>query len=658
MRNQENMTEAGGMLGSKDQAQAGGIREAGYTSLPAGFEKHPDNNAVKYHTGEASGSNPPTVNFRGRPGGGPGRGMGQTVEKAGNVKGTVARLFVYFSQAKKLLLLLLSSVVLVTVSSLFAPALQGEAIDLIKDHAWDLLYRCVFWLLLVYVANILFGLAQSLLAARLSQSIVRQMRHDLFNKIDHLSIKYLDTHSNGDIMSRMTNDVENVSNTVAQSLGSLISGVLTVVGTVAIMFAYCWQLTLITLVTVVITLVVTKKMSKAMRKVYRRRSQILGQLNGHSEEMITGYKSIVAYNKQEDVVREFQETSDELMKVSIKAEILGGSMGPIMNCISNIGFVIVAAFGGYFAYTGLITIGTISAFIIYAKQFSRPINEIAQLYGSLQTAVAGAERVFALIDQPDEDNSGDQDMEHVKGEISFRNVNFSYVPGKQVLYDFNLEVKPGQKIALVGATGSGKTTVVNLLMRFYPVDSGEILIDGVNIFDIKRDELRKNIAIVLQDTVLFSDTIENNIKYANPDAPDSEMYYAAEMSNSKYYIERLPKKYQTFLKQAGANLSHGQRQLLAIARAVLANPKILILDEATSSVDTRTEQNIQDAMVKLMKNRTSLIIAHRLSTIRDADKIVVMDGGRVVEIGNHEELLEKQGRYYNLYMTQFAGNKI
>lgn len=635
------------------------IKEKTYNSdLPEGFEIRPGDEKIPFHNATLQpGNNGPAVNFRRGPGGGPG-GMGRTIEKPLNAGKTISSLFTYFSQAKNLMFLLMGAVVLVTAASLFAPALQGEAIDYIKDREWARLYRCILFLLIVYIANILFGLAQSLLAARLSQNIVKQMRHDLFKKIDYLSIRYLDTHSNGDIMSRMTNDVENVSNTVAQSLGSLISGALTVVGTVAIMFAYCWQLTLITLVTVILTIIVTNQMSKIMRKTYRKRSEMLGRLNGHSEEMITGYKSIVAYNKQEDVIEEFRKTSDELTQVSIKAEILGGSMGPIMNCISNISFVIVAAFGGYFAYTGLITIGTISAFIIYARQFSRPINEIAQLYGSLQTAIAGAERVFALMDQPDEDNSGDRDMDHVKGEITFRNVDFSYIPGKQVLYDFNLEVKPGQKIALVGATGSGKTTVVNLLMRFYPADSGEILIDGVNIRDIKRDVLRKNIAIVLQDTVLFSDTIENNIKYADPEACDDEMYYAAEMSNSRRFIERLPEKYQTFLKQAGAGLSHGQRQLLAIARAVLANPKILILDEATSSVDTRTEQNIQDAMVRLMKNRTSLIIAHRLSTVRDADKIVVMDQGRVVEIGNHEELLEKKGRYYSLYMTQFAGNKI
>lgn len=627
-------------------------------TLPKGFETIPEQGVIQYKAKTASESpKAPTVNFRGRPGG-PGRGMGQTVEKAENVKSTIRRLFKYFKRMKKLLLLLLGSVVCVTLAALLAPALQGQAIDAIADKNWNVLYTCVAVLLVVYLANVLFTLCQSLSSSRLSQSIVRQMRHDLFKKIDYLSIKYLDTHSNGDIMSRMTNDVENISNTISQSLGSLVSGVLTVIGTVGIMFAYCWQLTLITLVTVILTVLVTKKMSAIMRKVYRKRSAILGQLNGHSEEMITGYKSIVAYNKQEDVVEEFCMTSDELAKVSIKAEILGGSMGPIMNCISNISFVIVAAFGGYFAYTGLISIGTISAFIIYAKQFSRPINEIAQLYGTIQTAVAGAERVFALIDQPDEDNSGDREVTDMKGEISFRNIDFSYVPGKQVLHDFNLEVKPGQKIALVGSTGSGKTTVVNLLMRFYPVDSGEILIDGVNIQDVKRDELRKNIAIVLQDTVLFSNTIENNIKYANLDASNEEMVNAAEMSNIRKYIECLPKKYQTFLTQAGVGLSHGQRQLMSIARAVLADPKILILDEATSSVDTRTEKKIQDAMVRLMHNRTSLIIAHRLSTIRDADKIVVMDQGRVVEIGNHDELLEKKGRYYDLYMTQFAGNKI
>lgn len=626
-------------------------------NTPTGFEKKPESAANVFEMNKPKPGAPTAVNFRGRPGMGPGGRMAQTVEHAENANGTLKRLLQYFKKTKKLLIALLSSVICVTLAGLAAPSLQGSAIDAIKDKAWNKLTYCVVILLAVYLLNVLFTLFQSLLAARLSQSIVKQMRHDLFKKIDHLSIKYLDTHSGGDVMSRMTNDVENVSNTVSQSLGSLVSGVLTVIGTVAIMFVYCWQLTLITMITVILTVFVTKKMSGAMRKVYRKRSAVLGKLNGHSEEMITGYKSIVAYNKQKDVIEEFCSTSDELRSLSVTAEILGGSMGPIMNCISNISFVIVAAFGGYFAYTGLITIGTVSAFIIYAKQFSRPINEIAQLYGTIQTAVAGAERVFALLDEQDEDNSGNKKPENITGRISFRNVDFSYVAGKQVLYNFNLDVEPGQKIALVGSTGSGKTTVVNLLMRFYPVDKGEILVDGVNIQDINRDFLRKNIAIVLQDTVLFSNTIENNIKYSNLKASDDEMVNAAQMSHIHRYIEQQPKKYKTFLKQAGSNLSHGQRQLMAIARAVLANPKILILDEATSSVDTRTEKHIQDAMVKLMKNRTSLIIAHRLSTIRDADKIVVMDQGRVVEIGNHQQLLAKKGKYYELYMTQFAGNK-
>ncbi len=625
-------------------------------TLPEGFENPPKEPIRAYRAAGRAPGSPPVPGFRGRPGG-PGRGMGQAVEHATNKKGTLGRLLQYFRQVQRLLIGLLIAVVCVTVAGLLAPSLQGSAIDAIKDRTWNRLSSCVIWLLLVYLGNVLFSLAQSLLAARLSQGITRQMRHDLFRKIDHLSIKYLDTHSNGDVMSRMTNDVENVSSTISQSLGSLVSGVLTIIGTVAIMFYYCWQLTLITMVTVLLTLIVTKKMSQAMRRVYRRRSALLGELNGHSEEMITGYRSIVAYNKQADVIEEFCQTSDELRKVSIKAEILGGSMGPLMNCISNISFVIVAAFGGYFAYRGLISIGIVSAFIIYAKQFSRPINEIAQLYGTIQTAIAGAERVFTLLDEPDEDNSGTTELANMTGKISFRQVDFSYIPGKQVLYDFDLDVEPGQKIALVGATGSGKTTVVNLLMRFYPVDRGEILVDGVNIQEIQRDFLRKNIAIVLQDTVLFSNTIENNIKYADLNASDEAMVEAAEMSHIRRYIERQPQQYQTYLKQAGANLSHGQRQLMAIARAVLADPKILILDEATSSVDTRTEKKIQDAMVRLMKNRTSLIIAHRLSTVRDADKIVVMDQGRVQEIGNHEQLLAKKGKYYELYMTQFAGNQ-
>jgi len=484
------------------------------------------------------------------------------------------------------------------------------------------------------------------------------MREDLFDKIVNLPIKYLDSHPHGDIMSRMTNDVENISNTVSQSLSSLVSGVLTITGTVGMMLYLCWQLAILSCVTVILTITATRFLSKKMRAFFRRRQALLGNLNGTVEEMVTGYKTVVAYNHEQHVIDDFESTSNELTRVGIIAESLGGSMGPVMNAINNIGFVIIAAFGGYFAIHGIISIGVISAFIVYAKQFGRPINEIAQLYGQIQTAVAGAERVFAIMDEPVEDKSGDKDLENTKGLISFRHVDFSYIPGKQVLYDFDLDVYAGHKVALVGATGSGKTTVVNLLMRFYDIDNGEIQIDGVNIKDLDCNELRNNTAIVLQDTVLFSDTIRNNLKYSNPEATDEEMIQAARMSNCHGMISRLKDGYDTMLTESGQNLSQGQRQLLSIGRAFLANPKILILDEATSSVDTRTEKRIQDAMVKLMKDRTSVIIAHRLSTIRDADFIVVMDQGRIVETGNHEELMAMQGHYYELYMTQFAGNAI
>ena len=587
----------------------------------------------------------------GRPGGGrgPGHGMMMPIEKPKDMKQTMGRLLQYFSHEKPMVIGLMLIVIIMVICSVTAPKLQSEAIDMLTKGAYSAIPAVLLSMIGIYAVQSLSSLFQGLLSAHLSQGIARRMREHLFDKVVNLPIRYLDTHNHGDIMSRMTNDIENVSNTVSQSLSSLVRGSLTIVATLGMMIYLCWQLALLSTVTIILTVVVTGVLSGHMRRLYRRRSELLGSVNGISEEMITGYKTIVAYNHQDEAIEEFNATSDELTRVGIVADTLAGSMGPIMNVINNIGFVIIAAFGGYFALSGRISIGIISAFIVYAKQFGRPINEIAQLYGQIQTAVAGAERIFAIMDEDSEDKSGDHDMKDAQGVISFRNVDFSYVPGKQVLYDFDLEVKNGQKVALVGATGSGKTTVVNLLMRFYDVDSGEILIDGTNIKDIDCNELRRNTAIVLQDTVLFSDTIRNNLKYSNPEATDEEMFEAARMSNCHNMIRRLKDGYDTQLTESGQNLSQGQRQLLAIGRAFLADPKILILDEATSNVDTRTEQRIQTAMVNLMKNRTSLIIAHRLSTIQDADIIVVMDKGRIVETGNHEELLRKQGRYYELY---------
>lgn len=578
-----------------------------------------------------------------------------TVEKPQNGKKTLKRLMGYFVSEKKMLFLLMLAVVVVVACSVYAPKLQSNAIDAIAGRQWDKLSPILIVMVIIYIIHSICTYMQSKLSAVLSQNIVSKMRKDLFLNIVNLPIRYLDANSHGDIMSRMTNDIENISTTVSQSMSSLFSGILTVIGTVVMMVALCPRLAALSCMTVILTIVATKLLSKAMRFFFKKRQVILGQLNGNVEEMVTGYRTVVAYNRQNAVVKDFDNVSDELTRVGIIAEILGGSMGPVMNVVNNVGFVIIAAFGGYFAINNIISIGVISAFIVYARQFGRPIDELAQIYGQIQTAVAGAERVFEVMDEPLEDKSGEKNMDDLKGIIRFKNVNFSYTKEKQVLYDFNLEVKAGQKVALVGSTGSGKTTVVNLLMRFYDVDSGEIQIDDVNIKDIDCDSLRRNTAIVLQDTVLFADSIENNLRYSNSSATDEQMYMAARMSNCDSMIRKMPQGYDTQLMSEGENISQGQRQLLSIARAFLAQPKILILDEATSSVDTRTEKHIQDAMVKLMKDRTSLIIAHRLSTIQDADLIVVMDEGRIAETGSHANLLAKKGKYYQLYMTQFAG---
>ncbi|HBM26494.1 MAG TPA: multidrug ABC transporter ATP-binding protein, partial [Ruminococcus sp.] len=511
----------------------------------------------------------------------------------------------------------------------------------------------------VYLLSSVFTYMQGIFSAKLSQYTVKTMRKDLFSSLVRLPIKYLDTHSHGDIMSRMTNDVENISTTISQSIGSLISGVLTIVGTVVIMLLYSPLLTLISLSTVFLTIFVSGVLTKYMKKYFIKQQVLLGEINGEVEEMVVGYRTVVSYGKEQDAVDKFEKMSNNLKKCGIKAQIFGGVMGPCMNLISNFGFILIAAFGGWFAIKGVITVGIIQAFILYSKQFSRPINEIANQFANIQTAIAGAERIFEVMDADKETDEGkaDFEVENVKGDIDFKHINFSYVPEKQVLKDLDLEVKAGQKIAIVGATGSGKTTIVNLLTRFYPVDSGEITIDGQSIYDIPKDKLRRSIAIVLQDTVLFKDTIEENIRYGRENATLDEIKAAAKFANADEFIERLPEGYDTVLAEGGSNLSQGQRQLLSIARAVLADPKILILDEATSSVDTRTEMHIQSAMVALMKNRTSLIIAHRLSTIRDADKIVVIDGGRVAEQGSHEELIAAKGCYYRLYQTQFSGVK-
>lgn len=586
-------------------------------------------------------------------------------EKPKNIRLTLGKLLKYIGRSKYLFFALLAVMLIITVLGLLAPMIQQIAIDCITPSEersgvdTEKLVRTLILLAVVYGGSAVMSYLQGRFSAKLSQVTVRTMRKDLFESLVHLPIKYIDNHSHGDLMSRMTNDVENISTTVSQSIGSLISGVLTVIGTFVIMLTYSPLLTLISLSTIFLTVIVSSKMTKYMKKFFVEQQVILGKINGHVEEMVTGYRTVVAYSKEQDAIDDFEAMSDKLRRTGIKAQICGGMMGPLMNCISNFGFVLIAAFGGWFSIQGWITVGTIQAFILYSKQFSRPINEIANQYANIQTAIAGAERIFEVMEADPEPLGGDKPFsaENVKGDIEFKNIDFGYVPEKQVLKGLDLWVKQGQKIAIVGATGSGKTTIVNLLTRFYDVDGGTITVDGTDITEIPVSELRRSIAIVLQDTVLFSGTIGENIRYGNSEATDEQMKAAAAKAYADEFIERLPDKYDTVLSEGGSNLSQGQRQLLSIARAVLADPKILILDEATSSVDTRTEMHIQSAMVALMKNRTSLIIAHRLSTIRDADKIVVIDHGRVAEAGSHEELIALGGSYYELYKTQFAGNK-
>lgn len=593
-----------------------------------------------------------------QPGFGRGRGnFGAPVEKPENGKKTLKRLLSYFRSELPFVSIMSVTVLVSVIASVLAPSYQSSAIDRIVYAKYSAVPHVLLIMLILYLVHGLATLLQGYLSASLSQRIVSRLRKQLFDKIVHLPISYIDSHSHGDLISRMTNDAENISNIISSSLSSLFSGILTLIGTMIMMMHYSIPLGLLSCSTVLLTVFFTGFMSKHMRKFFLKRQTLLGKLNGTVEEMVTNYKTISAYNQQERVIDEFSETADTLTRTGIIAEIIANCMGPVMNMLSNVSFVIVSVCGAYFAWKGYITVGVISAFIIYSKQFSRPINELAQLYGQIQTAIAGAERVFSVLDQESEQFGGD-DLHNVRGIIEFKHVDFSYVPEKKIISDFNLKIESGKKIALVGSTGSGKTTIINLLMRFYDIDSGEILLDGKNIREIALGQLRDSIGIVLQDTKLFSDTIRGNLAYAVENPTQEELDRAARFSYCDKVIAKMPEQYDTLLSQTSVSLSQGEQQLIAIGRAFLSYPQILILDEATSNVDTRTEQNIQNAMNKLMKDRTSLIIAHRLSTIQDADQIIVMDQGRIVESGNHTELLKHKGKYYELYMTQFAGQAI
>jgi len=595
--------------------------------------------------------------------GGPGRGFGgprsvMPVVKAKDFKKTIKRLWYYFGKERKLLAVVFLLVICSAAVALLTPFLIGRAIDSMSS-AWEkvnfgLLQTIAAALIAAYISDALLSLMQGWLMAGVSQRIVQNLRSTVFAKLQKLTVAFFDTHTHGEIMSRLSNDMENISSTISQATIQLLSSVITVIGAFVMMLILSPLLTIASVITIPLVFLVTRAVAKRTRLLFKEQQVILGKLNGHIEETISGLQIIKAFNHEEKSIRDYEELNRKLNAVGIKAQIWSGFIMPLMNVINNIGFAVIAGAGGVLAVRDIITIGVIASFLSYSRQFARPLNEIANIFNILQSAVAGAERVFEIIDEQEEqsDVKDAAELKSPEGHVVFRDVYFGYRADVAVLKGISFEAEAGSTIALVGPTGAGKTTVVNLLARFYDVTSGSILIDGWDIREYSRDSLRGCFGIVLQDTYLFSGSIRENIRYGKLDASDCEVEEAAVMANADVFIRRLPKGYDTILTESGSNLSQGQRQLLAIARAILANPSILILDEATSSVDTRTELHIQEAMLKLMKNRTSFIIAHRLSTIRDADMIMVIDHGEIVEKGSHEELIGSDGVYAKMYYSQ------
>lgn len=594
--------------------------------------------------------------------GGKRRHMGP-VEKPKNFKNTLKRLWNYFGYERKNLIIVFILVVMDAGVTLIGPYFIGRAVDAMSLKSgkvnFNLLTIMILALLTSYIIDAILTLIQGFLVSTSSQRIVKNMRNNLFLKLQKLPVMFFDTNSNGDIMSRLSNDIDNVSTTISQSSVQLISGVITLIGSLIMMIILSPILTAASLITVPLVFILTKNIAKKTGKLFKAQQAELGKLNGHIEENISGIHIVKAFNHEEKTIKEFDNINDRLCSVGLKAQIFSGFLMPLMNVINNIGFAAVAGVGGILAVENMITVGIIASFLSYSRQFVRPLNNLANVFNTLQSAIAGAERVFEILDQNEEikDKPDAEEINKAQGNVEFHNVYFGYRKDVNILKDINFEAKKGETIALVGPTGSGKTTIVNLLTRFYDVTSGEILIDGIDIRNYTRDSLRKCFGIVLQDTYLFTGTIKENIKYGNLNASDDKVTIAAKMTNAHEFIKRLPDGYNTLLSESGSNLSQGQRQLLAIARAILTNPSILILDEATSSVDTRTELKIQEAMIKLMNGRTSFIIAHRLSTIRDAHKIMVIDDGRIIEMGNHDELLAKKGKYYHMYFNQFKNTE-
>jgi ATP-binding cassette subfamily B protein len=590
----------------------------------------------------------------GRFGHGP-RQMGK-VEKPKDTRGTVRRLWGYLRRQRGALIVTAVMVVITSALNVVGPYLLGLAIDdyVLTGDLTGLARLCLL-MLATYALSSLLTWLQAYVMAGAAQRTVRDLRADLFGRLQGLPLRFFDTRPHGDLMSRLTNDVENVNQVLSDGIVQIVSGVLGMVGVAALMLAINAPLALVSILSIsVMSLVVNRFLAPRLRSGFRDQQAALGTLNGLIEETITGQRVVKAYHREVVVMEQFGAANRELRRSATRAQVVAGFIGPMMNFVGNLGLAVVAGVGGWMAVQGLATVGTIASFITFSRQFGRPLNELATLYGAIQSAVAGAERVFAVIDEPSEVDAPDAaPAQAIRGEVVFEDVSFGYVPEVPVLKGVSLRAAPGQTIALVGPTGAGKTTVVNLLTRFYEVDAGRITIDGRDIRELRKEDLRRQLGIVLQDTFLFSATVLDNIRYGRPDATEEEVLEAARLANADQFIHRLPEGYHTPLSERGGNLSQGQRQLLAIARAILADPKILILDEATSSVDTRTEQHIQEAMLRLMAGRTSFVIAHRLSTIREADQILVVNGGEIVERGTHAELLDAGGFYARLYAGQF-----
>ncbi len=593
-----------------------------------------------------------------RPGGGGfGKHHRKPVEKPKNLSATLKRLWFFVGQEKKLLSTVFFFILIDAVLSLVSPYLIGQSIDAMATESgvvnFGFLKIMVVVLLVAYIMSGALTFLEGWVMAGVSQRIVGNLREALFTKLQKLPVAFFDSHTHGELMSRLVNDIDNVSNSISQSITQLMNGIIILIGSLVMMLYLSPILTLASLITVPLIFLLTRTITKRTKILFKDQQKQLGMLNGHIEETISGLHVIKAFNHEDKVIQQFEEANAELRKVGIKAQIWSGFLMPIMNIIGNLGFVVVAIVGSILAVKSLITVGVIASFITYSRQFVRPLNDLANIYNVVLSGVAGAERVFEILDEKDEpeDATGSIPLQNPKGHVVFENVSFGYRSDVPIIKNISFEAAAGSSTALIGPTGAGKTTIVNLLTRFYDVTSGRILIDGRDIREYTRDSLRGSFGIVLQDTYLFSGTIKENIKYGKPDATDEEVVNAAKMANADTFISRLPNKYDTVLAENGGNLSQGQKQLLAIARVILAKPAFLILDEATSSIDTRTEHQIQAALANVMQGRTSFIIAHRLNTIQGADTIMVIDAGEIIESGSHDELLEKKGAYYDLYRS-------